>query len=88
MHKEGDSLTGFKIVSSEVELLKILDNLNIFQYKNYDDQRALHYARYFYKSLWEKGRENISLKLIQDLDSGNENKTDAQKHDKKQKKEK
>ena len=53
IHKEGDPLTGFKIVSSEVELLKILDNLHIYQYGNYDDQRVLHYARYFYKRLWK-----------------------------------
>ena len=33
-----------------------------------------------------KGRKNLSLKLIQDLDTGNENKTGAQKHDKKQNK--
>lgn len=84
--KEGDPLIGYKIISSQNELLKILDNMHTYQYGSYDDQIVLHFARYFYKLLWDKGRDHIYQKLLKDSESGNENKTGAQKHDKKQNK--
>ena len=83
VQKEGDPLTGYKILSSQVHLYEVLNELHLHQFDNYDDQKVKHYARYFFKKLCDKSREILSEKMIMDF----ENKGDSkQKHDKKQNK--
>ena len=86
VHKEGDVLTGFKILSSQDELFKTLNDLHLYQHGNFDDSKVKHYARHYFKDLCEKSREIVSQKLIQEYDFIKDGKENKQKHDKKQNK--